>query len=242
MNYFIITGTSRGIGKAIAEILLEEKNNVVTGISRNQTIHHKRFKHFSIDLSDISLLKDRINEIFPKITEADKIILINNAGTLGQVGQVGKIESENFEQLFKVNLIAPVILINEFIKKYKDLPCLKIIMNISSGAGKHSVDGWSGYCSSKAALDMFSLVVNDEQQISGGNFKIYSVSPGIVDTQMQSEIRKASQKDFSRVSEFMSYKEKGELADAKQAAKKLLYILNNDHNFDQVLNTVRDIE
>jgi benzil reductase ((S)-benzoin forming) len=240
MNHFIITGTSRGIGKALAENILKGKENSVTGISRNQSLSHPNYKHFSIDLSDITTLKKFLADIFPKSNNADKIVLINNAGIVGQVGKVGNIESENIERVFNVNLISPAILINEFIKKYKDLSCQKVIMNISSGAGKYPVDGWSSYCSSKAGLDMFSLVIDEEQKLNGYNFKIFSVSPGVVDTDMQTQIRKVSAEDFSEVKKFQSYKENGNLKAAAKVAEKLLYLLDHPNDFHDVLNSVRD--
>jgi benzil reductase ((S)-benzoin forming) len=240
MNHFIITGTSRGIGKALAENILKGKENSVTGISRNQSLSHPNYKHLSIDLSDITTLKRFLADIFPKCDKADKIVLINNAGIVGQVGKVGNIEDENIERVFNVNLISPAILTNEFIKKYKDLSIQKVIINISSGAGKRPVDGWSSYCSSKAGLDMFSLVIDEEQKLNGYNFKIFSVSPGIVDTDMQTQIRKVSVEDFSEVEKFQSYKEKGNLKEAAKVAEKLLYLLDHPNDFHDVLNSVRD--
>jgi benzil reductase ((S)-benzoin forming) len=241
MNYYIITGTSRGLGKAMAEVLLQEKENKVIGISRGQSINHKNYKHLCLDLSDTDLIKKNLDQIFPVLTDADEVVLINNAGMLGQVGQVGNIENDNFEKLYKVNLIAPVILMNEFIKRYKELKVLKKILNISSGAGKKPVDGWSGYCSSKSALDMFSLVVDEEQRLINQNFIVFSVAPGIVDTEMQSDIRKASKANFSRVEEFKSYKEHGDLVEARLVAGKIIYLLKHPKNFGQVINSARDI-
>ena len=54
MKHFFITGTSRGIGKALAETLLENDNNEVTGISRTRSIKHPNYKHITTDLSNLS--------------------------------------------------------------------------------------------------------------------------------------------------------------------------------------------
>ena len=51
MDVFFITGTSSGIGEAIAELLLENNNNIVIGIARSRTIQHDRYQHHYIDLS-----------------------------------------------------------------------------------------------------------------------------------------------------------------------------------------------
>ena len=47
MNIYYITGASSGIGEAIAELLLEDSNNIVFGIARSRTIQHDRYKHFT---------------------------------------------------------------------------------------------------------------------------------------------------------------------------------------------------
>jgi benzil reductase ((S)-benzoin forming) len=240
MNYFIITGTSRGIGKAIAERLLESEENLVIGISRQKGIQHKNYKHFSVDLSTIEIVNNSLDDIFPVINDSQKIVLINNAGMLGQVAQVGTIDNSTIEKVFNVNFIAPVLLINEFIRRYKKISTQKLILNISSGAGKRAVDGWSSYCSSKAALDMFSLVVGEEQKIHDGGFKIFSVAPGIVDTEMQSEIRKVSVEDFSEVGKFKGYKENGDLKDPAYVAEKLIYLMDHAHDFPNVITSVRN--
>jgi benzil reductase ((S)-benzoin forming) len=54
LNYYYITGTSRGIGKAFAEYLLEDPSNYVIGMSRQKTIDHPNYRHFFLDLTDMN--------------------------------------------------------------------------------------------------------------------------------------------------------------------------------------------
>src|SRR5579872_6128150 len=158
MNYYFITGASKGLGKAIAEELLRKENNKVIGIARTNTIAHPHYSHHSLDLGDIDKLKRTINSLSIDLTDATSIVLINNAGLLGQVGRIGEIASESIEEVVRVNITAPAILMNEFISRYRTYPCMKVIINVSSGAGKRPIDGWGAYCASKAALDMLSMV------------------------------------------------------------------------------------
>jgi benzil reductase ((S)-benzoin forming) len=241
MKYYFITGTSRGLGHSIAMQLLEDEDCKVTGISRTITINHPNYRHIALDLSDIDKLTTSLDEIFINIVDGDKIVLINNAGLLGQVGHVGNISNKKIQEAFNVNTVAPAILMNEFIKRYiKCTTCQKIILNVSSGAGKKPVDGWSIYCSSKAALDMFSGVIGVEKRMDRNNIRVFSVSPGVIDTAMQDEIRKVNKEDFSRLSEFIEYKKEGMLISPNKVAKKYLHLLENEQKFDDVIVSVKD--
>ena len=73
MNYYYITGTSRGIGKAFAEQLLEDPSNNVIGLSRQNTIEHGNYRHFYLDLTDMKAIADSLNQLV-------NIVLIQSSG------------------------------------------------------------------------------------------------------------------------------------------------------------------
>lgn len=247
MNYYYITGTSRGIGKAFAEYLLENPSNKVIGLSRQRSIEHPNYRHFFLDLSDPNALTGFRFELH---ANAKKIYLINNAGTLGFIKPVGQLDSSLLIKNYTLNIIAPSVLTNEFIKSYDTVDAEKVIVNISSGAGKAPVDGWSVYCASKAGLDMFSRVINEEQKIRGEHagtsihksFKIFSIAPGVVDTEMQNEIRKASKEDFSNLEKFIDYKAHNKLSDAAVISRKYFDILNNVNQLKEVIFSIKDYD
>jgi benzil reductase ((S)-benzoin forming) len=237
MNYYFITGTGSGIGKALAEELLKEKENLVIGLSRKNSIVHDRFSFVKIDLK---VLKNVKEFSFGKTAEAKKIILINNAGVISQIKRVGTLDPERIIDEYNVNLLAPAILSNVFVKAFKKVNCEKTIINISSGAGKSPIDAWSVYCSSKAGLDMFSKVLSEEQKIINGGFKVFAVSPGVVDTGMQKDIREADSEDFSRKSDFIQYQQSGQLAEADLVAKKIIRILASQNSLQETIISVKD--
>lgn len=241
MHYYFITGSSKGLGSAIVELLLQKDDTFVVGLSRTNEIKHDRFMHKAIDFSDVKRLSEEADDIFFVKDDAASVTLINNAGTLGEVGYMGELETKKLPDIFNVNLIAPALLMNAFIKKYTDIATNKTIVNISSGAGGYPVDGWSGYCATKSGINMLSEVISKEQNLRESKIKIYSIAPGVIDTEMQAKIRSTSRKRFSGVEKFVNLKEKGELASAEDSAAKILQILQNPKIFKEVMQDVRDI-
>ncbi|MDX5420654.1 MAG: SDR family NAD(P)-dependent oxidoreductase [Hymenobacteraceae bacterium] len=242
MNYYFITGASKGIGKAIAEELLKDSSNFVVGVSRTSSIKHSNYRHQPMDFSDIEGVEHNLQKVFLPYKDADRLVLINNAGVLGDIGYVGEgMPNERFEFVFDVNVIVPAMLMNTFLEVYRPVQCQKIIVNISSGAGKYPVDGWASYCASKAAIDMLSQTVQQEQDVRGTGVRVYALSPGVVDTGMQEHIRESDAEKFSNVQRFRDYKAHGELASPEEVGRKVVWFLNNTDDFDDVMVSVRDM-
>ncbi|MGC6470352.1 MAG: SDR family NAD(P)-dependent oxidoreductase [Flavobacteriales bacterium] len=232
MNLYYITGASSGIGFAMAELLLENEDNMVIGISRSCTIVHPRYKHHALDLST-----PWEEVIFEKPKYAPKkVVLINNAGAIGPITPLRQHSEEDIHSVYYLNVIAPTILSRQFMLVFSDVSAECIVLNISSGAGKYPIHSWSTYCSSKAALDMLSLTADMEHP----NVKFYSVAPGIVDTPMQQEIRMADKAHFPELERFIEYKENGDLSSSEEVARKYLNFLKNSHKYKEVIYSVRD--
>ena len=237
MKYYYITGTSRGIGKALAKELLGKENTFVYGISRNNTIEHKNYQHISLDMNDLN----RVQEFtFGDHPDAEKIVLVNNAGILGHVTQVGNLYNEKIINSYNINLISPSLLINRFINQYKDHDCERMIVNTSSGAAQHTIPSWSSYCATKAGLEMFARVVEDEQQDTENPVKVYSIAPGVVDTEMQDEIREVEPENFRELDRFVKLKKDGLLVDPNDVAKKFADIMDHPENYPKSIMDLRE--
>lgn len=232
-----ITGSSKGLGKALAEVLLEEGWSV-TGIARTAALEHAFYHHLRLDLS--ITWQHWLPGIFQEHAPGSRLLLINNAGTLGEVGYMGTLEPERMAQAFALNVTAPALLMNEFIRQYPQLE--KLVLNISSGAAQYPVDGWSAYCSSKAALDMLSEVAAHEATlVKNTNTKIFSISPGVIDTAMQEQIRETDKKSFSRVAYFQDLKKGKRLAEPLEVARQLLMLIAHPREFKEVKQDVRKL-
>lgn len=223
MNLIYITGTSKGIGQALALEMLKYPENKVVGIARNQTIKHNNYIHFNIDLANIEQIK---TFKFKTPPGTKKVVLVNNAGTLGEITHFGNISADMIHKTINVNLTAALIFMNDFIKAYQYAAVPKLIINITSGAANSAYDGWGMYCASKAALDMATKVAHEEQQKCSSPIKILGIAPGVVDTEMQTQIRKVRDEYFSRKQKFVELKEQNELYNATDVARRLKDIID----------------
>jgi benzil reductase ((S)-benzoin forming) len=240
MKHFFITGTSKGIGKALAELLLNNNQNRVTGISRTSTIKHLNYSHITTDLSNTA---ETESIFFPDMKDVEEIVLVNNSGVISEIVRAGKYKNLGIIYDYNVNLISPAILMNNFIKKYQLYTNKRTILNISSGAGRHAIDAWSVYCSSKSGLDMFSKTADLEQtfQAPEHRIKILSLAPGVVDTAMQEKLRNSDENEFSEKDKFVNLKKNNELTRPEQVAEQLQKILSHPETIEEVLVDLRTL-
>lgn len=236
-SLLIITGHSQGLGRAVLDYYLGQDEFQILAISRTKLeIESPRLTQLSVDLSELPVLEEKIGTIFPE-GDFEKIILLNNAGWIGEIKPIGGLHPKKLRTQVNVNLLAPMYLTNAFIKFYKKNQAQKIVCNISSGAASKPIAGWGGYCSTKAALAMFTLVAAKENKSE--SFHFFSLAPGIVDTGMQDEIRESNDSDFPDLQKFKGFKEEGELSDPKEVANKIAYLFNAPALFKEVIQDVR---
>lgn len=230
----IISGTGRGVGKALANIMLE-KGYVVVGVSRQNHISHPNFSFIKTDLSNEKKL---LSLNFPAFKNNNHTILVNNAGDIGEIKPLGKRKNNQIILEYMANIIAPTIILNKFLKQVnKTSKTQHTVINISSGAAFRAITSWSTYCASKSALKMLNSCVNEEFS----DVKSFSISPGIVDTDMQLKIRSADKETFSLVESFKDYHSNGDLETPDNVAKKILYVIENQDIFESNELILRDI-
>jgi benzil reductase ((S)-benzoin forming) len=231
---YIITGVSRGIGKALAEHFLS-KNQSVIGIGRTNSIQNPNFQFIELDLLDSNAIQ---NFQLPTI-ESEEIILINNAGIIGNIERISSMKADCIDEIMQVNVVAPIKLIRK-ISQFCGNKKQFTLVNISSGAGKRPIPSWAGYCASKAAIDLFSQTFLLEERELGKSTKVYSVAPGVIDTDMQVQIRATAESSFSSLENFQNLKSDNKLETPERIAWKLDKLLSMPYS-EEVLFALNDV-
>ena len=197
---YIITGTSSGIGKALAQFYLEKGDKVI-GISRTNSITDNNFTHVMCDLSDKHQLHDIA--LFDLVSKEDyPVRLINNAGIIGDIKRSHELTLTHYVDMAMVNLVAPQYLCSYVLSTF-GFENVDTIVNISSGAAQRPVPSWGSYCATKAGMDIFAETLNEEIKELGKSTKVFNVAPGVVDTRMQEAIRGSGANNFSSHQNFV---------------------------------------
>jgi benzil reductase ((S)-benzoin forming) len=231
----ILTGHTRGLGASIAATLLS-RNIPVLGIARGRNAElEKRFpatlEQAEVDLSDSASFARWLDggTLHRFLSGCKSVLLINNAGMLQPVGPLETQDVSTIARTVSVNVAAPMMLASAVAAASPDAGDRRIL-HISSGAGRNAYPGWSIYCATKAALDQHARAVVLDQT---PGLRISSVAPGVVDTDMQAEIRGTALERFPLRERFEALKQTGALSNPDDCAKSLVdYLLSE--RFGQV--------
>ncbi len=219
----IITGTNRGLGKALVDIALKEEDAFLVLVSRS--IHEQ---HIGISKEKLLFIKTDLSEPFndtfieylESILHTNNILyFINNASTIVPIKKIGTLNDIDISNSIAVNVHFPVSLINDLLKRFTKNKM--ILVNISSGAGKNPISHWSLYGAAKAYIDMFFKVLETENE--NNNFSFFSIDPGVIDTGMQEYIRAIN---FPNKDYFKSLKQDNKLIQPEIAALTILNKIN----------------
>ena len=225
----ILTGHTRGLGAAICEDLLMRKIPVL-GIARaSNTELGKRFpethEQCELDLSDSAAVAAWLaGDVLRRFLDGCKTaLLISNAGTVQPVGPLGTQDATVIGRAIALNIASPMMLANAMVAATPDAIDRRIL-HVSSGAGRSAYPGWSVYCATKAALDQHARAVTLDKTSA---LRICSLAPGVVDTDMQAEIRATSLEQFPIRERFDMLKRNGELVSPQVCARQLVdYLLS----------------
>jgi NAD(P)-dependent dehydrogenase (short-subunit alcohol dehydrogenase family) len=231
---FIVTGTSRGLGAAIARKLLAPEVHLLA-IARHanaQLADAARSTGATLDQWALDLAHDvgaaaRV-EAWLRGIDSERFAeatLINNAGVLGTVAPLDALPADELANVLRVNLEAPMALTGAFLRATARWPAQRKVVNISSGAGRNPIAGWAAYCASKAGLDHFSRVSALDEARKENGAKIVALAPGVVETAMQEQLRASDAAVFPTKQHFVDLHAKGELATPDGAASKVLAYL-----------------
>jgi benzil reductase ((S)-benzoin forming) len=241
----LITGHSRGLGAALVNEASAHGFSVL-GLSRRVTglpglselskpgapegstagSSRPLLYEQSLDLSDARAVEGFLSGpgLAGFFAQADRVLLINNAGLLSPIGPVGRLSSQAIYTSVAANVSAPIALTDAFLKAVPASARDRRVMHVSSGAARSAYAGWNVYCATKAALDHHARCVGLEAQEAGSVYglRISSVAPGVIDTEMQEQIRGVRIEDFPMRSKFDDLKSTNALQQPSEVAKRLL--------------------
>lgn len=237
MKYAVVTGTSRGLGQSIAMFFLEAGIHVI-GLSRNKSTeltaiadeNHVTYRDYVCDLSDINQIESVFEHISHEIYEMnpEAVYLVNNAAMLEPISQAAEHTATQISEHIHVNTIAPIVLMNSFLKKGTETDTPLTGLFITSGAANRPVYGWSAYCSSKASVNMYVKTAALEQDHLQTNHQVIAFNPGVMDTEMQEKIRASSKEAFKDVDTFRDYKKDNRLSDTHMVASIIVDIMSDE--------------
>jgi NAD(P)-dependent dehydrogenase (short-subunit alcohol dehydrogenase family) len=259
MELVILTGASRGLGRAMAERLLSPERLLLTVSRRHEPALQERaaargaqLEQWPLDLAlepalhpalDLDLSVAARLESWLRTQDAARFgaaTLINNAGLLGRVGPLQEADAAGIAAALRVGLEAPALLASVFLRVTDGWGVPRKVLNISSGAGRRAIAGWAVYCAAKAGLDQLSRVMAEDEARRPNGAKVVSLAPGVIDTDMQGEIRSAEAAGFPDLPRFRELKASGQLASADDAAARVLaYLARPDFGANPVAD-VRD--
>ncbi len=231
----LVTGTSSGIGLAVAEELLRRGWDVAGVARRPAPLHHARYRHLRLDLADTARMEAEFEGSFGDALALDgraRVGLVNGAATLEPVGPTSATPAAGLARAFALNAVAPVWILGFFLRRARATK-LRVV-DVSSGAARRPYAGWSAYCSTKAALRMAGEVVGEEaRSFAPGtalpvDLALVSYEPGVVDTEMQQAVRGSLAAAFPQVGRFLDLHATGRLHPPSMPAAEIAGILESD--------------
>ncbi len=248
-DLFILTGASRGMGLAIAEQLISPQH-VLLCISRhtNPTLAAQakkskcQLEQQTLDLQNPLAAADDLAQWLSRASQQTyaSATLINNAGVIPAIAPLSASDPIELSSALRVGLEAPMLLTSAFLKATQNWGIPRRVLNISSGLGRRAMASQSAYCAAKAGMDHFTRCLALDEALQDNGAKVCSLAPGVIDTDMQVQLRSASASDFPDQENFSQLKDGGLLSSPSDAAARVLaYLYRPDFGASPVAD-VRD--
>ena len=227
----LVTGSSRGLGAAIATKFAENGANVILNARHEPTELIQQIKNFGVQVwfiqADISSPRD-IEEMVHQLDDhqIDVDVLVNNAGINRDKLMIGMREKD-FDDVVNTNLIGTFRVTQPLFKRM-----LKrrsgVIINMASVVGEHGNIGQANYAASKAGVIGFTKAVAQEGALRG--VRCNAIAPGMIASSMTAAIDEKRQKE---IKERIPLKR---LGTAEEVAQTALFLAQNDYLTGEVIN------
>ena len=245
MHLTILTGASRGLGHAVAEQLLARGHSVLALSRRAPALKvppGAALQHWAVDLAHAAPVAERLHAWLASqdSSRLSSATLINNAGIVSQLAPLSGVASDDLVNALRVGLEAPTLLTAAFLRATEEWTVPRKVLLVSSGLGRRAMAGSASYCAVKAGLDHLARAVALEEAAKAHGARIVSLAPGVIDTDMQVQLRTSSATLFPERARFVELKETGQLDSPATAAAKLLSYLGRADFGSQPVGDVRD--
>jgi benzil reductase ((S)-benzoin forming) len=246
----IITGSSRGLGAAMAAQRLREGHQVLGLARRTQpalatvaATYHAGLLQWQVDLAEPEAAAARLAGWLAEHREPRwaSATLINNAGVVPTPGPLADTEPAEIARALRAGLEACVSLTAVFLRGTRSWPVPRKVLNISSGLGRRAMAGSAVYCAAKAGMDHVSRAVALEEAAQPNGAHIVSLAPGVIDTDMQTQLRGADPAAFPEAERFIQMKAQAQLDSPESAAAKVLAWLDRPGFGNEPVADVRDV-
>ncbi|MGE0152238.1 MAG: SDR family NAD(P)-dependent oxidoreductase [Reyranellaceae bacterium] len=220
----LVTGGSRGIGAAIATTLAA--NGAAVAVVARDGARAKKVADglivkggkaaaFACDVADYAAVEAMLAKVEDRLGPVS--IVVNNAGVIDPIAPLAQSDPQQWAENIRVNLIGGYNVVRATLPGL--LRARGTLLNMSSGAAHRPLEGWSAYCAGKAGFRMLTEALALECKSQG--LRVFGLSPGTVDTDMQVKIRASGINPVSQIP-------REQLARPEDPAKATLYLCGKE--------------
>jgi NAD(P)-dependent dehydrogenase (short-subunit alcohol dehydrogenase family) len=180
----VLTGATRGIGRALADALIGH-GHVVAGCGRStdqiqvlRASHASPHRFDAVDVADWGQVRDWAGTVLESVSPPD--LLVNNAGVINGNAPLWEIDDVEFSQVMSVNVGGTANVIRAFLPAMIDRGS-GVVVNMSSGWGRSTAPEVAPYCASKWAIEGLTQALS--QELPPGLAAV-ALNPGVIDTEM----------------------------------------------------------
>lgn len=250
----ILTGASRGMGLAMAAQLIGKGHELLC-LARHDSPDLARMAsetglpitQWCIDLSDTQAVRERLQHWLASQNAGRfaSATLINNAGVIPPIGPLGDCPPDQVANALRVGLEAPMQLTAAFLSATlawaeAGWTGPRKVLNISSGLGRRPMAAQGPYCAAKAGMDLFTRCCALEEAGRPHGARLVSLAPGVIDTDMQIQLRTSEASGFPDRQRFVELHQGGMLTAPDDAARAVLAWLDRPDFGDSPVADVRE--
>jgi NAD(P)-dependent dehydrogenase (short-subunit alcohol dehydrogenase family) len=240
-DLIILTGASRGLGLAMARQLMAPGRPLLclsrttrADLAEQARVQGATLLQWGIDLTDGAAAAARLAQWLSQLDAPSlaSATLINNAGMIPRIGPLEDCPPGELSAALRVGLEAPMHLTGAFLKVTGEWVGAgwrgpRKVLNISSGLGRRAMAAQAPYCAAKAGLDHFTRCCALDEARRPHGARLVSLAPGVIDTDMQVQLRAGDPEAFPDLQRFVQLRQQGQLSSPEEAAARVLACLNH---------------